>query len=176
MSASPGQTRYWLLNTFGRFLELDHMRDCLFSRTLDSTAYPGIFFFADDLAAAPFDIELRKIASRPSYMRSQPDGYVKFDAPAAKGWERYLPVDETLLHALIILAQPAFATLVDTMGIPVAPLTLAGNFQITLGTTKFPLLPNIEALGDMAHLPPGEEMNLHLTDGRETASFVVRRH
>lgn len=202
MSASAGQNRFWLLNHFGRFLELDLMRDCLFSRTLDSTAYPGIFFFADDPHAGRADVELRKAVSlpmpfppltllpqasglvafetrdtdEPRYMRSLLDRHLDFNAAAIREWELYLPVDEEHLHAFILLGQPALTSIHDTGGHALSPLELKDNFQVVFGKIALPLLPNFQAFAEIAHLVPGTETALELTDGKAAVSLVVTRH
>lgn len=202
MSASDGQNRFWLLNHFGRFLELDLMRDCLFSRTLDSTAYPGIFFFADDPHAGPMDVELRKVVSlpvpfpaltllpqpsglvafetrdtdRPRYMTSLPDRHLDFNASVIKAWELYLPIDEEHLHAFILLGQPALTSIHDTGGHQLAPLEFKDNFHVAFGKTTLPLLPNFETFAEIAYQVPGTETTLELTDGKATVSLVITRH
>lgn len=143
MSIEYAGARYWLLDFFGDIIEHDLMRDRLHSAKPTPGQYPGIFFYAQDIDSAPFDVDLRKAVSLPvplpplraisipgqahiialqrrdgdqRYMRSIHNGHLDFMATTPDQWEYFLPLSSRCCTASPFSGRRKFAPFLMRMG------------------------------------------------------------
>ncbi|GAB6855238.1 hypothetical protein [Asaia astilbis] len=194
-------SRFWLLDFFGHVVEHDPLRDCLFSVTPPPGRYPGLFFFADNVALDSFTVTLRKVVSLPMplpplqatrlsnglftfqrkdgsgrFLRSVENEGIDFQATEAKDWEHFFILSEQMLHAFAILSQEAVSTVTTEEGEILAPLRVVQGHNGKIGELVFSLATNMSALEAMSGLGTGETAPLPLVtrDGQQVTLAVTR--
>jgi len=191
-----GMSRYWLLDFFGDILDFDPMLDRIYCRRLSGLSYPGLFFYADDAFSTPYDVSLRKIVSmpspfpvlraveagdslialevqgeeRPRYLRSLMHDQIDFRGEHINDWERFLPLSERLVHALLILANDQLSRIENAEGASLGPATFHDGFRIAIGGMLHALTQEHAALETIASLPSGANVTLsrETNDGPDT--------
>ncbi|AOX17829.1 hypothetical protein [Kozakia baliensis] len=202
MSIEYAGARYWLLDFFGDIVEHDLMRDRLHSAKPTPGQYPGIFFYAQDIDSAPFDVDLRKAVSLPvplpplraisipgqahiialqrrdgdqRYMRSIHNGHLDFMATTPDQWEYFLPLSEQMLHSFAILGQEKICAISHEDGRALPPLELIWHHRGRIGEYEFSLGDNIQTLEEVSSLPAGQEAPLELKTDSESLRLKLRR-
>lgn len=202
MTSTASGQRYWLLDHFGGMLDHDVLHDRMTTRPVTGQTYPGLFFYAEDVTAPPFDVDLRKIVSLPmplpalravptdytglialalretrpvTYLTSTLFDHLHDDATEVREWERFLPVSEALLHALVIASDTGLSTLSTGEDATPGPLVIEHGHHARIGDLAFPLGENAERLEQIATLPPGTSHTVTLMTRNGPRDTLVRR-
>ncbi|UYH50941.1 hypothetical protein N5W20_07520 [Candidatus Kirkpatrickella diaphorinae] len=192
--------RYWLLDYFGRFVDLDLLRDRLNTINPAPGRVPGIFMRAPNPLPERFEAMLEKAVSlpmpvpimkvqisagnlatflshdgaHPRYMRSTPDFHIHMDAEHPSEWEHFSLLTDGFLRACATLMHGDRITIASETGEELGPMRLTEGHQIMIGPHAYPIRDNMEVIESFdASLPLREPIPLDLVSGEETRTVTV---
>ncbi|QHI96265.1 hypothetical protein GT348_08545 [Aristophania vespae] len=198
-------TRLWLIDWFGHIIGHDPIRDELIRQPFTSGEYPDLFLLASVPLQLPATAVLRKRSSLP---RSLPElemvdaknnliglrvkdrdtwfsvnprnELTHFNSAALMGWEMFAPLTLEMLNGLSALIDRKVATVSDSSGQEVAPLTFKpeGDNIARLGDFSFMIGQNLNVLRTIGEMSPDSTLKVTFKPAEGStgsASFTIKR-
>lgn len=192
--------RYWLLDYFGRFVDLDLLRDHINTIYPAPGRVPSIFFRAPNPLPERFEVTLEKAVSLPMpipkleaqitsgnkatflsheggearFMRSTPDHHIHFDAKHPDEWEQFSILTDGFLRACATLLNGDRVRITSETGEELGPMRLMEGHQISMGHDVYRLSDNMEVIESFdASLPLREPVTLELSSEETTRIITI---